>query len=98
MNESYMVKIREDSLKVTLDNKDITNECKITYNDSKDGFEIDTCKDLAQSQAIVVSYKAEVLLTAAGKDLVNTTGVNCTNNPEWLYAEAPFSPKDPTPE
>ena len=98
MNESNMVKIREDSLKVTLDNKDITKECKITYNDSKDGFEIETGKDLAQSQAIVVSYKAEVLLTAAGKDLVNTTGVNCTNNPEWKYAEAPFSPEDPTPE
>lgn len=98
MNESNMVKIREDSLKVTLDNKDITKECKITYNDSKDGFEIETGKDLAQSQAIVVSYKAEVLLAAAGKDLVNTTGVNCTNNPEWKYAEAPFSPEDPTPE
>lgn len=98
MNESNMVKIREDSLKVTLDNKDITKDCKITYNDSKDGFEIETGKDLAQSQAIVVSYKAEVLLTAAGKDLVNTTGVNCTNNPEWKYAEAPFSPEDPTPE
>lgn len=98
MNESNMVKIREDSLKVTLDNKDITKECKITYNDSKDGFEIETGKDLAQSQAIVVSYKVEVLLTAAGKDLVNTTGVNCTNNPEWKYAEAPFSPEDPTPE
>ena len=98
MNESNMVKIREDSLKVTLDNKDITKECKITYNDSKDGFEIETGKDLAQSQAIVVSYKAEVLLAAAGKDLVNTTGVNCTNNPEWKYAEAPFSPVDPTPD
>lgn len=98
MNESNMVKIREDSLKVTLDNKDITKDCKITYNDSKDGFEIETGKDLAQSQAIVVSYKAEVLLAAAGKDLVNTTGVNCTNNPEWKYAEAPFSPEDPTPE
>lgn len=98
MNESNMVKIREDSLKVTLDNKDITKECKITYNDSKDGFEIETGKDLAQSQAIVVSYKAEVLLAAAGKDLVNTTGVNCTNNPEWKYAETPFSPEDPTPE
>lgn len=98
MNESNMVKIREDSLKVTLDNKDITKECKITYNDSKDGFEIETGKDLAQSQAIVVSYKAEVLLAASGKDLVNTTGVNCTNNPEWKYAEAPFSPEDPTPE
>lgn len=98
MNESNMVKIREDSLKVTLDNKDITKDCKITYNDSKDGFEIETGKDLAQSQAIVVSYKAEVLLAAAGKDLVNTTGVNCTNNPEWKYAEAPFNPVDPTPE
>ena len=98
MNESNMVKIREDSLKVTLDNKDITKECKITYNDSKDGFEIETGKDLAQSQAIVVSYKAEVLLAAAGKDLVNTTGVNCTNNPEWKYAETPFSPVDPTPD
>lgn len=98
MNESNMVKIREDSLKVTLDNKDITKDCKITYNDSKDGFEIETGKDLTQSQAIVVSYKAEVLLAAAGKDLVNTTGVNCTNNPEWKYAEAPFSPEDPTPE
>lgn len=98
MNESNMVKIREDSLKVTLDNKDITKDCKITYNDSKDGFEIETGKDLAQSQAIVVSYKAEVLLAAAGKDLVNTTGVNCTNNPEWKYAETPFSPEDPTPE
>lgn len=98
MNESNMVKIREDSLKVTLDNKDITKDCKITYNDSKDGFEIETGKDLAQSQAIVVSYKAEVLLAAAGKDLVNTTGVNCTNNPEWKYAETPFSPVDPTPE
>ena len=98
MNESNMVKIREDSLKVTLDNKDITKECKITYNDSKDGFEIETGKDLAQSQAIVVSYKAEVLLTAAGKDLVNTTGVNCTNNPEWKYAETPFNPVDPTPD
>lgn len=98
MNESNMVKIREDSLKVTLDNKDITKECKITYNDSKDGFEIETGKDLAQSQAIVVSYKAEVLLAAAGKDLVNTTGINCTNNPEWKYAETPFSPVDPTPD
>lgn len=98
MNESNMVKIREDSLKVTLDSKDITKECKITYNDSKDGFEIETGKDLAQSQAIVVSYKAEVLLAAAGKDLVNTTGVNCTNNPEWKYAETPFSPVDPTPD
>ena len=98
MNESNMVKIREDSLKVTLDNKDITKDCKITYNDSKDGFEIETGKDLAQSQAIVVSYKAEVLLAAAGKDLVNTTGVNCTNNPEWKYAETPFSPVDPTPD
>ena len=98
MNESNMVKIREDSLKVTLDNKDITKECKITYNDSKDGFEIETGKDLAQSQAIVVSYKAEVLLAAAGKDLVNTTGVNCTNNPEWKYAETPFNPVDPTPD
>lgn len=98
MNESNMVKIREDSMKVTLDNKDITKDCKITYNDSKDGFEIETGKDLAQSQAIVVSYKAEVLLAAAGKDLVNTTGVNCTNNPEWKYAEAPFSPEDHTPE
>lgn len=98
MNESNMVKIREDSLKVTLDNKDITKDCKITYNDSKDGFEIETGKDLAQSQAIVVSYKAEVLLAAAGKDLVNTTGVNCTNNPEWKYAETPFNPVDPTPD
>lgn len=98
MNESNMVKIREDSLKVTLDNKDITKECKITYNDNKDGFEIETGKDLAQSQAIVVSYKAEVLLAAAGKDLVNTTGVNCTNNPEWKYAETPFNPVDPTPD
>lgn len=98
MNESNMVKIREDSLKVTLDNKDITKECKITYNDSKDGFEIETGKDLAQSQAIVVSYKAEVLLAAAGKDLVNTTGANCTNNPEWKYAETPFNPVDPTPD
>lgn len=98
MNESNMVKIRENSMKVTLDNKDITKECKITYNDSKDGFEIETGKDLAQSQAIVVSYKAEVLLAAAGKDLVNTTGVNCTNNPEWKYAETPFSPVDPTPD
>ena len=98
MNESNMVKIREDSLKVTLDNKDITKECKITYNDSKDGFEIETGKDLAQSQAIVVSYKAEVLLAADGKDLVNTTGVNCTNNPEWKYAETPFNPVDPTPD
>lgn len=98
MNESNMVKIREDSLKVTLDNKDITKECKITYNDSKDGFEIETGKDLAQSQAIVVSYKAEVLLAAAGKDLVNTTGVNCTNNPEWKYAETPFNPVDPAPD
>lgn len=98
MNESNMVKIREDSLKVTLDNKDITKECKITYNDSKDGFEIETGKDLAKSQAIVVSYKAEVLLAAAGKDLVNTTGVNCTNNPEWKYAETPFNPVDPTPD
>lgn len=98
MNESNMVKIRENSMKVTLDNKDITKECKITYNDSKDGFEIETGKDLAQSQAIVVSYKAEVLLVAAGKDLVNTTGVNCTNNPEWKYAETPFSPVDPTPD
>lgn len=98
MNESNMVKICEDSLKVTLDNKDITKDCKITYNDSKDGFEIETGKDLAQSQAIVVSYKAEVLLAAAGKDLVNTTGVNCTNNPEWKYAETPFSPVDPTPD
>lgn len=98
MNESNMVKIREDSLKVTLNNKDITKECKITYNDSKDGFEIETGKDLAQSQAIVVSYKAEVLLAAAGKDLVNTTGVNCTNNPEWKYAETPFNPVDPTPD
>ena len=98
MNESNMVKIREDSLKVTLDNKDITKECKITYNDSKDGFEIETGKDLAQSQAIVVSYKAEVLLAAAGKDLVNITGVNCTNNPEWKYAETPFNPVDPTPD
>ena len=98
MNESNMVKIREDSLKVTLDNKDITKECKITYNDSKDGFEIETGKDLAQSQAIVVSYKAVVLLAAAGKDLVNTTGVNCTNNPEWKYAETPFNPVDPTPD
>lgn len=98
MNESNMVKIREDSLKVTLGNKDITKECKITYNDSKDGFEIETGKDLAQSQAIVVSYKAEVLLAAAGKDLVNTTGVNCTNNPEWKYAETPFNPVDPTPD
>lgn len=98
MNESNMVKIHEDSLKVTLDNKDITKECKITYNDSKDGFEIETGKDLAQSQAIVVSYKAEVLLAAAGKDLVNTTGVNCTNNPEWKYAETPFNPVDPTPD
>ena len=98
MNESNMVKIREDSLKVTLDNKDITKDCKITYNDSKDGFEIETGKDLAQSQAIVVSYKAEVLLAAAGKDLVNTTGVNCTNNPEWKYAETPFNPEDTTPE
>lgn len=98
MNESNMVKIRENSMKVTLDNKDITKECKITYNDSKDGFEIETGKDLAQSQAIVVSYKAEVLLAAAGKDLVNTTGVNCTNNPEWKYAETPFNPVDPTPD
>lgn len=98
MSESNMVKIRENSMKVTLDNKDITKECKITYNDSKDGFEIETGKDLAQSQAIVVSYKAEVLLAAAGKDLVNTTGVNCTNNPEWKYAEAPFNPVDPTPD
>ena len=98
MSESNMVKIREDSIKVTFDNEDITKDCKITYNDSKDGFEIETGKDLAQSQAIVVTYKAEVLIAASGKDLVNTDGVSCNNNPEWKYAEAPFSPEDPTPE
>lgn len=98
MNKSNTVKIKKDSMKVTLNNKDVTDKVKISYNDSMDGFDIDTGLDLTENDTIVVTYKAKVLEAAKEDQLINTTGVNCENNPDWKYSDVPFTPNDPEPE
>ena len=97
VDSSNMVKIYEDSMKVTYNNKDVTKDVKVTYNDSMDGFDIDTGLNLTENDTIVVTYRAKVLPDAADNQLTNTTGISAENAPEWKYDSIPIDVPEEKP-
>lgn len=97
VDSSNMVKIYEDSMKVTYNNKDVTKDVKVTYNDSMDGFDIDTGLNLTENDTIVVTYRAKVLPNAADNQLTNTTGISAENAPEWKYDSIPIDVPEEKP-
>ena len=98
MDKTGMVSIYADSLMVKMNNRDITDQMSVVYNETMDGFTIDTGLDLTDKDTLVVTYRAKVLENAGQTELVNTAGVNCSNNPEWKYDSVPFIPEEKKPE
>src|SRR5699024_5590525 len=75
-----------------------TDQVQITYNETMDGFDIDTGITLTEDDTLVVTYRAKVLPEAGDVELMNTAGVSCSNNPEWKYDSVPFIPEKKVPK
>ena len=74
--------IDPDSMVVKLNDKDITDQVKITYTDAKDGFTIETGLDITDSDTITVDYTTTMRTDAIGKDITNTALTWGSNAPE----------------
>ena len=98
LDKTGMVTIYADSMSVKLNNEDVTDQVQITYNETMDGFDIDTGLDLTEDDTLVVTYRAKVLPEAGDVELMNTAGVSCSNNPEWKYDSVPFIPEKKVPK
>ncbi len=98
LDKTGMVTIYENTMSVKLNNEDVTDQVQITYNETMDGFDIDTGLDLTEDDTIVVTYRAKVLPEAGDMELVNTAGVSCSNNPKWQYDSVPFIPEKKVPK
>ena len=98
LDKTGMVTIYADSMSVKLNNEDVTDQVQITYNETMDGFDIDTGLNLTEDDTIVVTYRAKVLPEAGDVELVNTAGVSCSNNPEWKYDSVPCIPEKKVPK
>ena len=85
-------------MSVKLNNEDVTEQVQITYNETMDGFDIDTGITLTEDDTLVVTYRAKVLPEAGDVELMNTAGVSCSNNPEWKYDSVPFIPEKKVPK
>ncbi|OUQ68782.1 hypothetical protein B5E53_04440 [Eubacterium sp. An11] len=98
LDQTGMVTIYADSMSVKLNNEDVTEQVQIAYNETMDGFDMDTGLDLTEDDTLVVTYRAKVLPEAGDVELVNTAGVSCSNNPEWKYDSVPFIPEKKVPK
>ncbi len=98
LDQTGIVTIYADSMSVKLNNEDVTDQMKINYNETMDGFDIDTGLDLTEDDTLVVTYRAKVLPEAGDVELMNTAGVSCSNNPEWKYDSVPFIPEKKVPK
>ena len=98
LDKTGMVTIYENSMSVKLNNEDVTDQVQITYNETMDGFDIDTGITLTEDDTLVVTYRAKVLPEAGDVELMNTAGVSCSNNPEWKYDSVPFIPEKKVPK
>lgn len=98
LDKTGMVTIYENSMSVKLNNEDVTDQVQITYNETMDGFDIDTGITLTEDDTLVVTYRAKVLPEAGDVELMNTAGVSCSNNPEWKYDSVPFIPEKKMPK
>ncbi len=79
--EGYM-EIKEDSFEVYFNGNDITKDVEIVLNDAKDGFEIDTKKDMENEDVIKVVYHAAATAKAAEQVVTNDEYGRAENAPE----------------
>ncbi|MFQ9749897.1 MAG: hypothetical protein ACLRYY_14170 [Anaerobutyricum soehngenii] len=76
--------IKEGSFYVTFNGNDITKDVKITLNAAKDGFTIETGKDLTEADTIKVTYHAIPQASSVGKETTNSVLIWGSNAPEVL--------------
>lgn len=76
--------IKEGSFHVTFNGNDITKDVKITLNAAKDGFTIETGKDLTEADTIKVTYRAIPQASSVGKETTNSVLIWGSNAPEVL--------------
>lgn len=76
--------IKEGSFYVTFNGNDITKDVKITLNAAKDGFTIETGKDLTEADTIKVTYRAIPQVSSVGKETTNSVLIWGSNAPEVL--------------
>ena len=76
--------IKEGSFYVTFNGNDITKDVKITLNAAKDGFTIETGKDLTEADTIKVTYRAIPQASSVGKETTNSVLIWGSNAPEVL--------------
>lgn len=76
--------IKEGSFYVTFNGNDITKDVKITLNEAKDGFTIETGKDLTEADTIKVTYHAIPQASSVGKETTNSVLIWGSNAPEVL--------------
>lgn len=101
------MKIDRKSIKVVLDEKDITSDCKIA-SDNK-GFTIETGKNLAYGEILVITYKVTFEKSGTYKNSAkaksdntpdaddnNTVNVETPETPQ--KTSSPDSPSTPTPD
>lgn len=76
--------IKEGSFYVTFNGNDITKDVKITLNAAKDGFTIETGKDLTEADTIKVTYRATPQAASVGKETTNSVLIWGSNAPQVL--------------
>lgn len=76
--------IKEGSFHVTFNGNDITKDVKITLNEAKDGFTIETGKDLTEADTIKVTYRATPQAASVGKETTNSVLIWGSNAPQVL--------------
>lgn len=80
--QADFAQIDPESMVVKLNDKDITDQVKITYTDAKDGFTIETGLDITDSDKITVDYSATMRTDAIGQEITNTALTWGSNAPE----------------
>ena len=80
--QADFAQIDTESMVVKLNDKDITDQVKITYTEAKDGFTIETGLDITDSDKITVDYSATMRTDAIGQEITNTALTWGSNAPE----------------
>ena len=80
--QADFAQIDTESMVVKLNDKDITDQVKVTYTEAKDGFTIETGLDITDSDKITVDYSATMRTDAIGQEITNTALTWGSNAPE----------------
>ena len=82
------IQIKPETLKVFLNDQDVTAQMKqITVHEDKLGYDIETGKDLGDSDRLRIEYDTELAPSSIGKELTNTVRTHAANASEKQATE-----------